>query len=194
MFLCVLTKEMKKICLLILKLLNYKFDVADIPKEKKYVLIFAPHTSWTDFAVGKIALTAMGIKPTFLIKKELFFFPFGNYLRYLGGYPVDRKYAQKLTDLLANYIKEKEEIVLLVTPEGTRNKVETWKRGFYYIALNAKVPIALGYLDYRDKKGGIGPVFEPTGNYETDLEEIQKFYRGMRGRRRGYFNLENDIT
>ena len=184
---------MTKICLFILKLLSYKFDVADIPKEKKYVLIFAPHTSWTDFAIGKIALTAMGIKPTFLMKKEIFFFPFGLYLKYLGGYPVDRKHAHKLTDTLTDYIKAKEEIVLLITPEGTRNKAETWKRGFYYIAQNAGVPIALGYLDYRDRKGGIGPTFYPTGDYEADLQEIQKFYRGMRGRRRGYFNLENNI-
>jgi len=188
---CTQTKKMQKICLLILKLLNYKFDVANIPKEKKYVLIFAPHTSWTDFAVGKIALTAMGIKPAFLMKKELFFFPLENYLRYLGGYPVDRKRAHKLTETLAEYIKEKEEIVLLIAPEGTRKKVETWKRGFYYIARNAGVPIALGYLDYRDKKGGIGPVFELTGNYDADLQEIQKFYRGMKGKRKGRFNLES---
>jgi len=181
---------MKKICLIILKLLNYKFDVADIPEEKKYVLIFAPHTSWTDFAIGKIALTAMGIKTTFLIKKEFFFFPLGQYLRYLGGYPVDRKNAKNLTHILAEYIKEKEEIVLLVTPEGTRRRVETWKRGFYYIAKNAQVPIALGYLDYKTKKGGIGPVLMPSGNYDADLQEIQNFYRGMRGRRKGKFNLE----
>ena len=185
---------MKKICLLILKLLNYKFDVADIPNEKKYVLIFAPHTSWTDFAIGKIALTAMGIKPTFLIKKELFFFPLGQYLKYLGGYPVDRQHAHKLTDILAKYIEEKDEIVLLITPEGTRKRVETWKRGFYYVAQNAGVPIALGYLDYRNRKGGIGPVLHPTGNYEADFQEIQKFYRGMKGRRKGCFNLENNVV
>ena len=192
MFLCTQTKEMKKICLLILKLLNYNLDVVNIPTEKKYVLLFSPHTSWTDFAIGKIALTAMGIKPTFLIKKEFFFFPMGHFLRYLGGYPVDRNRAQKLTDTLADYMKGKEEIVLLITPEGTRKRVETWKRGFYYIAQNAGVPIALGYLDYRNRKGGIGPVFIPTGNYDTDLHEIQKFYRGMRGRRKGCFNLENE--
>ena len=181
---------MKKICLLILKLLNYKIDLVNLPKEKKYVLLFAPHTSWTDFAIGKIALTAMGVKTTFLIKKEFFFFPFGYYLRYVGGYPVDRKHPQKMTDILAQYITEKEEIAFLITPEGTRKRVETWKRGFYYIAQKANVPIALAYLDYRDRKGGIGPIFYPTGNYEADLQEIQKFYRGMRGRKRGRFGLE----
>jgi len=183
---------MRKICLFFLKLLNYKLDVVNVPKEKKYILIFAPHTSWTDFALGKIALTAMGVRTTFLIKKEFFFFPMGHFLRYLGGYPVDRKRAHKLTDTLAEFIKEKDEIVLLITPEGTRRRVDTWKRGFYYIAQKAEVPIALGYLDYRCRKGGIGQVFKPTGNYDADLIEIQNFYKGMRGRRKGKFNLEND--
>ena len=181
---------MKKLCLFILKLFHYKLDVGNIPQEKKYVLVFAPHTSWTDFAVGKIALTAMGVKTTFLIKKEFFFFPFGIYLRYIGGYPVDRKKTNHLTDKCAQLIKERDEIAFLITPEGTRKRVETWKRGFYHIAQKANVPIALAYLDYRDRKGGIATVFYPTGDYETDLQEIQDFYRGMRGRKKGRFNLE----
>lgn len=183
---------MKKICLLILKVLNFKIDTVHLPIEKKYVLVFAPHTSWTDFAVGKIALTGMGVHTTFLIKKEAFFFPFGYYLKYIGGYPVDRKRTQKLTDSLTEYIKEQEQIALIVAPEGTRQHVEIWKRGFYHIAQKAKVPIALAYLDYKERKGGIGPVIYPTGNYNADLQEIQQFYCGMQGRRKGYFNLEND--
>ncbi|MDR2972678.1 MAG: 1-acyl-sn-glycerol-3-phosphate acyltransferase [Bacteroidales bacterium] len=181
---------MRKICLIILKLFRYKLDVVNIPKEKKYVILFAPHTSWTDFAIGKIALTAMGVKPTILIKKEFFFFPLGYFLTYIGGYPVDRKHSKNLTEKIAEYMKEKEEVVFLITPEGTRRRVETWKRGFYHIALKAGVPIALAYLDYRDRKGGIGPVFYPTGDYEADLKEIQKFYCGMKGRKKGRFNLE----
>ena len=182
---------MKKICLHIIKLFHYQVDTNNIPKEKKYVLLFAPHTSWSDFAIGKVALTAMGIKTTFLIKKELFFFPLGNFLKYIGGYPVDRKNAKNLTDTIAEYIKEKDEIAFLIAPEGTRKRVETWKRGFYYIAQKSGTPIALGYLDYHEKKGGIGPLFYPTGNYENDLLEIQKYYYGMKGRKKGRFNLEN---
>jgi len=183
-------EKMKKVCLFILKLLNYKLDVVNIPREKKYVLVFAPHTSWTDFALGKIALTAMGVKTTFLIKKEFFFFPMGIYLKYIGGYPVDRKNTKNLTDKIAQYIKESDEVAFLITPEGTRKRVETWKRGFYHIAQKANVPIALAYLDYRDRKGGIGPTFYQTGDYDADLQEIQNFYKGMKGRKKGRFNLE----
>jgi len=185
---------MKKICLLILKLFHYNVDAVNIPKEKKYVLAFAPHTSWTDLAVGKIALTAMGVKTTILIKKELFFFPLGALLTYIGGYPVDRKQTKNLTDTIAEYIRGKDEVIFLISPEGTRKRVETWKRGFYHIALKADVPIALAYLDYCERKGGIGPVYYPTGNYETDLQEIQSFYRGMKGRRKGRFFLETPLT
>ena len=181
---------MKKICLFILKLFHYKLDVINIPKEKKYILAFAPHTSWTDLAVGKIALTAMGVKTTILIKKELFFFPLSALLTHIGGYPVDRKHTKNLTDKIAEYIKEKEEVIFLISPEGTRKRVETWKRGFYHIAIKAGVPIALGFLDYRDKKGGIGPLFYPSGDYDKDLKEIQQFYLGMKGRRQGRFCLE----
>jgi 1-acyl-sn-glycerol-3-phosphate acyltransferase len=181
---------MRKICLFIIKLFHYKLDVINIPKEKKYVLAFAPHTSWTDFAIGKIALTAMGVKPTILIKKEFFFFPLANFLTYIVGYPVARKRTKNLTDKIADYMREKEEVVFLITPEGTRRRVETWKRGFYHIAQKANVPIALAYLDYRNRKGGIGPVFYPTGDYEADLQEIQKYYYGMKGRKKGRFNLE----
>ena len=181
---------MKKICLLLLKLLNYKVDLMNIPQEKKYVLIFAPHTSWTDFAIGKIALTAMGVNAKILIKKEFFFFPMGAFLNYIGGYPVDRKHAKNLTDKIAEYIKEKDEVVFLIAPEGTRRRVETWKRGFYHIAQKAGTPIALGYLDYRERKGGIGPIYYPTGDYEVDITEIQKFYYGMKGKHRGRFALE----
>jgi 1-acyl-sn-glycerol-3-phosphate acyltransferase len=189
-FFASIKKRMKKICLRILKLFRYKLDIENIPQEKKYVLVFAPHTSWTDFAVGKIALTAMGVKTTTLIKKELFFFPLGAFLTYIGGYPVDRKRTKNLTDTIAQYIKTEDEVVFLIAPEGTRRRVETWKRGFYHIAQKAEVPIALAYLDYRDRKGGIGPVYYPTGNYEIDLQEIQKFYYGMKGRRKGRFHLE----
>lgn len=182
---------MQKFCKVLLQMMKYNIDYVNIPAEKKYVIVFAPHTSWKDFAVGKIALTAMGVKTTFLIKKEMFFFPIGPLLKSIGGFPVDRKQAKSLTTIIANYLKEQEQMAILVSPEGTRKLVTTWKRGFYHIAQKAEVPIALGYLDYTSRKGGIGGIYYPTGNYDIDLLEIQKFYYGMRGRIKGKFHLEN---
>jgi len=73
-------------------------------------------------------------------------------------------------------------MVLVVPPSGTRRKVMYWKTGFYHIARGAKVPIVLGYLDYRRKVGGIGPVVHPTGNMETDMKIIQNFYADITGK------------
>ncbi len=174
-----------------LKTFNYKIDTENIPKEDKFVILFAPHTSWTDFVVGKAALSAMGVKTTFLIKKEAFFFPLGPLLRWVGGYPVDRKRAGNVTQKIADIIKKEDKIALLVAPEGTRDLVKTWKKGFYHIAQKAEVPVALGYLDYHTRTGGIGGIVYLTGDYAEDLAKIEQFYIGMRGKRKGKFNLEN---
>lgn len=182
----------KLFCKLMLKILRIKIDTVNIaPEAKKCVLLFAPHTSTTDFLVGKMALITMGVKTTFLIKKEMFFFPLGPILKKMGGMPVDRKHVNKFPIYAANFVKEQEEIAFLLSPEGTRKRVNNWKKGFYYIAQEAGVPILLGYLDYRSRRGGVGPVIYPSGNYEEDLAEIEKYYYGMHGLHKGKFNLED---
>ena len=64
-------------------------------------------------------------------------------------------------------------VQLVVPPEGTRSQTRYWKTGFYYIATGAQVPIVLGYLDYAQKVSGLGPVFEPSGDIEADMEKIR---------------------
>ena len=44
------------------------------------------------------------------------------------------------------------------------------------------VPIVLGFIDYRRKVGGIGPVVTPTGNIESDMKVIRAFYAGVTGK------------
>ena len=91
----------------------------------------------------------------------------------------------------ANVIKERERITLIICPEGTRKRVERWKRGFYQIAMEAGVPISLGYIDYKTRTCGIMSIFHPTGDYEKDIQEIQKQYYGLEGYHKGCFNLED---
>ncbi|MDR1758821.1 MAG: 1-acyl-sn-glycerol-3-phosphate acyltransferase [Bacteroidales bacterium] len=183
---------MKKVNAFLLRLLRYKIDTKNVPTEaKKCVLLFAPHTSMLDFVIGKMALTAMGVKTLFIIKKEAFFFPLGLLLKALGGVPLDRKHAGRFHLYAAELIKVREEVALLIAPEGTRNRNPRWKKGFYSIAQEAGVPIALGYLDYRSRKGGIGKMFYPTSDYDKDLATIKMFYHGMRGRYKGHFDLED---
>jgi len=180
---------MQKLASFVLKLIGWNIS-GEIPKDvKKAVLIQAPHTSLWDFVIGRIVFWHYAYPIKLLIKKEAFNWPFGGFMKALGGIPVNRKKNEKMVDAVVRMLDEQENIVLVITPEGTRPRVDKWKRGFYYIAQKAKVPIALGWIDYPDKRGGIGPLIYPSGDFEKDFKEIEDFYRGFRGRHPERFNL-----
>ncbi len=156
----------------------------------KAVLIVAPHTSYWDFVIGRMTFWSSKIKIRVLIKKEVFVFPLGWFLRHLGGVPVARGQKNNLVEQAVDLFQKNQKIVIVITPEGTRSKVHHWKKGFYYIAMEAKVPIALGFIDYSTKTGGIGPLINPNGDYEKDLSVILDFYRDKKGLHPEQFNLD----
>ncbi|HPO30333.1 MAG TPA: 1-acyl-sn-glycerol-3-phosphate acyltransferase, partial [Candidatus Hydrogenedentes bacterium] len=102
---------------------------------------------------------------------------FGRFLKWLGGIPIDRSRPNGVVGQCVELLKAHEDLILAVPPEGTRKKVKAWKTGFYHIALGAGVPIALGYLDYGRRRGGVMCFFHPTGDYEADVRAIQERYR-----------------
>lgn len=163
-------------------LIGWKAEKGIPANVHKYVMIGAPHTSNWDFPIAMGALILLKVKVNYLAKKELFKFPLGIIMRFFGGMPVDRTRHSGMVDQMISLFKQNERLVLLIPPEGTRGYVREWKSGFYHVAWGAKVPIALAYLDYTKKEAGIGKFFYPTGNYETDLEEIKNFYRGITAR------------
>lgn len=136
----------------ILKKAGFHIDYTVPPEARRSVVAFAPHTSFFDFIVGKMVFTAMDVDIKFFIKKEYFIFPISYFLKKWGGIPVDRKKIRTLPIDVGNIIKESGEISILIAPEGTRKLVKKWKRGFYFIAEYAQVPIFLGYLDWGTKK------------------------------------------
>lgn len=164
-------------CKLILGIRGWKVVYNVEEKEKKFIVIGAPHTSNWDFVYAIPAMYLMGIKNLrYLIKKEFFFFPM-KYLFYAtGGIPVDRSKKNDLTAQLKALIDENEEIHLLFPPEGTRSRVDRWKTGFYYTALDTGLPIILGYMDYKNRILGYGKVFYPSGDFNADFEEIEQYY------------------
>ena len=169
---------MKLLSKLILWLSGWKV-VGESPKALgKFVMVAAPHTSNWDFVYARAAFYIMDIELKYPIKKELFFFPLGIVLKMMGGIPINRsKKKGNMVNQMAEHFKNYQELALLVTPEGTRSYSPEWKKGFYYIALQAKVPIVLGYLDYPKKTAGVGPIIHPTGDVEADIEKIKAFYR-----------------
>lgn len=154
---------------------------------KKAVLIAIPHTSNWDLLYARAAFYIMDIPVKFTIKKEVMVGPLGWLIKALGGIAIDRKKVagkrkQTYTETMVSMLKERDELVIMVTPEGTRSYAPRWKTGFYHIALGAGVPVVIGYLDYRLKHAGIGPTVYSSGDMDLDIEEMMKFGRTVTGK------------
>lgn len=171
---------MRKFGNFFLKLFGWKV-VGNLPEEKKYIVIVAPHTSNWDFMVGLFGRYSQGTMVNFLAKKQLFFFPLGVLLRALGGAPVDRSQTGNTVEKVADLFKSRDVFRLAITPEGTRAQVTRWKEGFYHIACVAKVPIVMVGLDYSSKELRISEAFWPTGNINEDFPKILDYYRSLHG-------------
>ena len=103
-------------------------------------------------------------------------------MRAIGGIPVDRKKINNITDLAVKLFDENEKLFMVFTPEGTRSYNPNWKKGFYYIAIKAKVPIYICYMDYEKKIGGFHSIFHPTGNVDADIVYIKSIMGQFKGR------------
>ena len=149
----------------------------------KCVSIAAPHTSNWDLPYLLMVAFALRLNVQWMGKGQIFRFPFGPLMRWLGGIPVNRAASSNLVAASAQAIRDAPgEILLVVSPEGTRGKTQRWKTGFYWIAQQAGVPIVMTYLDYPRKLSGIGPVFQPTGDMEADMAAIRAWYSPFKGK------------
>ena len=153
-----------------------------IPVEPRYVAIAAPHTSYWDFPHMMAFGFATGQRISFLMKASMFVGPLGALLRKMGGIPVDRSAAHGLVESVVRAFDEREELIVVIAPEGSRSRRDHWKSGFYRIALKAQVPIALGYLDYGHKRVGYGPMLVPSGDELGDASIFADFYADKQGR------------
>lgn len=165
----------------VLSLISWQLDVT-LPKANKYVLVGAPHTSGLDLFYTLLLKLSTGIELKWVGKDALFKGPLGIVMRWLGGIPVNRKTRNNFVDQVVELFSQHEHLVIAVAPEGSRGKTAYWKTGFYYIALGANVPVALGYIDYRKRVVGIGPAIHPSGDIQADFSIIKNFYSGITGR------------
>ncbi|MBQ0049115.1 MAG: 1-acyl-sn-glycerol-3-phosphate acyltransferase [Bacteroidales bacterium] len=161
--------------------MGFKINV-DQPHPQKYIIALAPHTSNWDFIIGILYSRSHGFRCDFMMKKAWFFWPMGYLMRALGGVPVERSKKMSLTDQLAQAAQKRNEFHLCITPEGTRKPVKEWKKGFYYIALKANLPILLYALDYEKKLITCTKTIIPNGNYEEQMAEIKEYFKDTRGK------------
>lgn len=165
----------------VLTALGWK-EEGEKPRVPRCVLVAAPHTTNWDLPVSLGLAYVLGIDVKWVGKHTLFEGYKGPFFRWLGGVSVDRTGSKDQVQQLADYIKSQDEVILMIAPEGTRGRAKYWKSGFYYIALAADVPIALSFVDYKRRRGGIGPVFKPSGKLEEDVARIRDFYQGVTAR------------
>ena len=173
------------LCRLILKLIGWRVP-AELPAADRYVLIGYPHTSNVDFFIAMLAKGALGLKFHFVVKHTLFWWPLSSILRALGGIPVDRRSSNGFIGQLVQRFEQAKEsnkpLVVGMMPEGTRSYREFWRSGFYYLAGEAGVPLVAGYIDYKTKTLGWGPLTHLSGNPEQDLAQLNEFYADIQGK------------
>ena len=165
----------------ILKILGWKV-INELPDDKKYMLIAAPHTSNWDFPLGLIVKSSQKIKLKFLGKGALFDSPFGWFFRALGGIPVYRKKKLNMVDQMVQEFNSREQMILAMSPEGTRSYLDYWKSGFYHIAHKSGVPIAMATLDFGNKIVKLSSAFMPSGNIQEDMKIIKAFFENVKGK------------
>ncbi len=154
----------------------------------RFVLIAAPHTSNWDFVLAMMIRWAVGMDFRWIGKHTLFRWPFGILFRAIGGIPVDRDHHQGMVASAISIFDSQPQLMLAITPEGTRSRVSRWRTGFYHIAMGADVPIVCAYLDYTRRVVLFDAPFYPTGDLEGDIDLLRRSYEpySKKGRRPNY--------
>ena len=181
-----LSAALRQVSAGLLRGLGWRLEGDFPPDLQKAVVIGAPHTSNWDLPYMLMVAFAIRRPVHWLGKVQLFRFPFGGLMRWLGGVPVDRSRSNNLVDAaIACFQAQEESFFLVVPPEGTRSKVREWKTGFYYIAHGAGVPIVMAYMDHGCRQASVATLFHPSGDIESDMGRIRAFYAPFKGRNPG---------
>ncbi len=178
---------MKIISNIILNLQGWKV-VSEFPNIDKSVIIFAPHTSYWDGFFGKLFLMQFDVNYKFLSKKELFKFPLNIFFKLYGSIPVseNKEYINEITKLFEN----NEKLHIVLSPEGQLLRTNHWKKGFYYMASRANVPIIVSYVDYKKKEMGIKGVITETSDLKKTMIAIGNMYKDINAKYPKYFALD----
>jgi len=171
----------------ILKSLGWSI-INEVELPNKAIIIAAPHTSNWDFLIARCYTYSVKLKANYLIKEELFYPILGWLIKINGGIPVYRNNKNNLVDQVVDRFNREESLILAMTPEGTRKKVDKWKTGFYYIALNAHVPVILFKMDFKTKEIGFLNLINLTGDFQNDMQFIENQYKNQQGKISANYN------
>jgi 1-acyl-sn-glycerol-3-phosphate acyltransferase len=158
-----------------LRLAGWQYE-GPVPTIKKYVCLAVPHTSnWDGLLLIGVART-IGLPMAFMIKDDWVKGPLGPVMRHFGAVAINRDRSSNMVEQMVAEMNRRDEMVLVIPPEGTRSRAEAWRSGFYRIALGANVPVVPGYLDFARKRAGLGAPIAMTGDVGADMDRIRAFY------------------
>ena len=151
----------------------------DLPEywSDRCVVIGFPHTTNMDTVRALTYIKIAKVNVRLLVKSGWFFFPMSILLKSLGGMPVKRDRAHGFVDFAIEQFHDREDFILALVPEGTRQNVTAIKTGFWHIASGAGVPIICWYLDNEAKRTRWIGRIDPSNNLAADLNKIQDIYR-----------------
>jgi 1-acyl-sn-glycerol-3-phosphate acyltransferase len=175
---------------ILVNLLGWKIK-GEFPDIKKSIIIFAPHTSYWDGLYGKLYLMHLDIKYKFLSKKEFFKFPLNYFFKIFGSIPVSK--TKEYIDYVAELINISQELHIVLSPEGQLAKTIRWKKGYYYMAVRANVPIVVGFIDYKRKEIGIKGIIDSLSSIEVVRKEVAELYSDVSAKYPEKFSLEIQI-
>lgn len=157
------------------------------PGHRRCVLLAAPHTSNWDGFWMLVAAGHYQIRLRWMGKKSLTSGPFGWFLRAFGCVGVDRSGGNDIVAQMREAFFAEDDLVLGISPEGTRTLNPNWRKGYYHIAKGADVPIVVSVLDYGAKTISLAAVVWPSGDYDADFAFIAKLYDGVGAKRPDQF-------
>lgn len=166
----------------ILYLLGWRVDTTKLTNVPKIVLLGGPHTSNWEFIMTLLITFSTSLDIHFMGKHTMFKFPFGPLVRFLGGIAVDRRHKHDLVAATVHEFDSRDRFCIGIMPEGTRDRVDNWKTGFWYIAKGANVPICPVLYDYGRKVLEFGDVYYPTDDIEEDMWHLQYAYKDAVGK------------
>jgi len=168
---------------LMLRSVNMKLG-GSVPDVPKVILIAGPHTSNLDLILAMGMRYGLGLRYSWMMKKEAFRFPFGGMFRAMGGIAVDRKAAKDVTGQVQDWFAANDKAWIGITPEGTRSKVGHYKKGYLRIAYAANVPIFIVGVDSKTRTLVFDRFADLTGDIDADNERIRNYitstYTGLK--------------
>ncbi|RKQ71917.1 acyltransferase-like protein [Litorimonas taeanensis] len=146
------------------------------PDEKKLIIIGAPHTSNWDLILAMSAMLSVGLRFSWMMKKEAFFWPLGNLWKALGGIPIDRGGDVDVVGQISEYFENNDNVWIGLTPEGTRTKVDSFKKGYLRIAYGTNVPLFIIGINAPTKQVVLEKIWKTTGDMEKDNAAVKAFF------------------